>query len=161
MSITQIDRSTGAAQTESAPTHRATSSMNYCGGDEIWLVSCLYNQPHYCSLLKQPITTSTTCPQPRHTYTQPIYVVHFCRELVRTAPFCNTLLSLEDGRCVNQGQSGSVLYMLPPGSPLVSTYQQTLFLLTVGFILPFFTPASPFGFLFGRIFPFITIGLSS
>ena len=53
------------------------------------------------------------------------------------APFCNTLPSLEDGRRVNQGRSESVPFILPPGSPLVSTYQQTLFLFTVGFIFPF------------------------
>lgn len=143
MSITQRDRSPGATQTESAPNHRATSSMNCCGGDEIWLVSCLYNQSQYCSLLKQPITTSTICPSPDiHT----TCVVHFYRELVCTAPFCNTLPSLEDGRRVNQGRSGSVPYILPPGSPLVSTYQQTLFLLTVGFILPFSLLPHPLDF---------------
>lgn len=74
-------------------------------------------------------------PQHRHTYTQPICVVHFCRELVCTAPFCNSLPSLEDGRLVNQDWSGSVPYILPPGSPLVLPHQQTLFLLTVGFTL--------------------------
>lgn len=153
MSITQVSRSTRATQTE---LETQTTGL-HC----LWtIVEVTIQSTHYCSLLKQPITTSTICPQHRHTYTQPICVVHFYKELVFTAPFCNTLPSLEDGRHVNQGRAGSVPFILPPGSPLVSTYQDT-FSIHSGIHLPIFTPASPSGFLLGSISPFIAIGLSS
>lgn len=154
MSISLVDKSTGAIQTDNS--HKLQS---YIFSELLWkgwLGSCLHSQAHYCSLLKQLITTTTILPL-IPTY---IHTANLIYTPLRGSKFSQVLSATPSqawkmGTVSRQGPSGSLF-------PTFCCLVLLSFLLdgrhlAVGFIFPFALLLHPLDFSWWHV-PLYSLG---